>query len=165
MSARSRSIRDTGPVRLDRYAVVDDVGRVINPMICEGQVHGALAQGIGQALLEEVVYDRSTGQLLTGSFADYAMPRADDLPAIAVDFHEMPATTNPLGIKGVGETGTVAAPATIVNAVLDALRPLGVDGYRNTGDAAAGVAGNRARTPLILFVTPGLVPGVHDLKT
>ncbi len=75
-SARSRSIPTTGAVRLDRYAVVDDIGRVVNPMICEGQVHGALAQGIGQALLEEVVYDRRTGQLLTGSFADYAMPRA-----------------------------------------------------------------------------------------
>ena len=117
----------TGAVRLDRYAVVDDIGIVVNPMICEGQVHGALAQGAGQALLEEVVYDRRTGQLLSGSFADYAMPRADDLPAVAVAFHEIPATTNPLGIKGVGETATVAAPATIVNAVIDALRPLGVD--------------------------------------
>jgi aerobic carbon-monoxide dehydrogenase large subunit len=117
---------DTGRVSLARYAVVDDVGRVINPMICEGQVHGALAQGIGQALLEEVVYD-GAGQLVSGSFADYAMPRADDLPAFRVAFHEVWATTNPLGVKGVGETGTVAAPATVVNAILDALRPLGVE--------------------------------------
>jgi carbon-monoxide dehydrogenase large subunit len=118
--------RDTGEVTLARYAVVDDVGRVVNPMICEGQVHGALAQGIGQALWEEVVYDRETGQLLSGSFTDYAMLRADDLPDFAVAFHEAPATTNPLGIKGVGETGVVAAPAVVVNAILDALRPLGV---------------------------------------
>ena len=118
---------ETGQVRLDRYTVVDDVGRVINPMICEGQVHGALAQGIGQALMEEIVYDRKTGQLLSGSFLDYAMPRADDFPGITVDFHETLATTNPLGIKGVGETGTVTAPATVINAILDALRPLGID--------------------------------------
>ncbi|HXQ53485.1 MAG TPA: xanthine dehydrogenase family protein molybdopterin-binding subunit [Stellaceae bacterium] len=116
----------TGRVALTRYTVVDDIGRVINPMICEGQVHGALAQVIGQALLEEVVYDRA-GQLVTGSFIDYAMPRADDLPAFAVAFHEVLATTNPLGVKGVGETAVVTAPATIVNAILDALRPLGVD--------------------------------------
>ncbi len=117
---------ETGKVDLARYAVVDDVGRVINPMICEGQVHGALAQGIGQALLEEVVYD-GQGQLLSGSFTDYAMPRADDLPSFQVDFHVELATTNPLGVKGVGESGTVATPATIVNAILDALRPLGVE--------------------------------------
>jgi aerobic carbon-monoxide dehydrogenase large subunit len=117
---------ETGRVDLARYAVVDDVGRVINPMICEGQVHGALAQGIGQALYEEVVYDRA-GQLVSGSFADYAMPRADDLPSFKVAFHEEWATTNPLGVKGVGETAVVAAPATIINAILDALRPLGVD--------------------------------------
>jgi carbon-monoxide dehydrogenase large subunit len=112
---------ETGAVRLDRYAAIDDVGIIVNPMICEGQVHGGLAQGIGQALMEAVVYDRASGQLLSGSFMDYAMPRADDLPDFAVDFHLTRATTNPLGIKGVGETGTVATPATIANAVLDAL--------------------------------------------
>jgi carbon-monoxide dehydrogenase large subunit len=112
---------ETGAVRLDRYTAIDDVGVIVNPMICEGQVHGGLAQGIGQALMEAVVYDRASGQLLSGSFMDYAMPRADDLPDFAVDFHLTPATTNPLGIKGVGETGTVATPATIANAVLDAL--------------------------------------------
>jgi carbon-monoxide dehydrogenase large subunit len=117
---------ETGFVTLDRYAVIDDVGRVVNPLICEGQVHGGLAQGIGQALFEEVVYDRGSGQLLTGSFLDYVMPRADDLPDFALAFHEVLATTNPLGIKGVGESGTVTTPATIVNAILDALAPLGV---------------------------------------
>jgi aerobic carbon-monoxide dehydrogenase large subunit len=118
--------RETGRVTLARFTAIDDVGRVVNPMICEGQVHGALAQGIGAALLEEVVYDRKSGQLLSGSFMDYAMPRADDLPNFSIGFHETLATTNPLGIKGVGETGTVGAPSAIVNAILDALRPLGV---------------------------------------
>ena len=117
---------ETGRVALDRYAVVDELGRVVNPMICAGQVHGALAQGIGQALCEEVAYDRASGQLLSGSFMDYAMPRAGDLPNFSVSFEEIPATTNPIGIKGVGETGTVAAPAAIVNAIIDALRPFGV---------------------------------------
>ncbi len=118
---------ETGAAAIARYAVVDDVGMVVNPMICEGQVHGALAQGIGQALLEQVIYHRGSGQLLSGSFLDYAMPRADDLPDFAVAFRAIPATTNPLGIKGVGETGVVAAPATVINALLDALAPLGVD--------------------------------------
>ena len=117
---------ETGRVALDRYAVVDELGRVVNPMICAGQVHGALAQGIGQALCEEVAYDRASGQLLSGSFMDYAMPRAGDLPDFSVSFEEIPATTNPIGIKGVGETGTVAAPAAVVNAIIDALRPFGV---------------------------------------
>jgi aerobic carbon-monoxide dehydrogenase large subunit len=117
---------ETGLVTVARYAAVDDVGTIVNPMICEGQVHGALAQGIGQALWEDVVYDRASGQLYAGSFMDYAMPRADHFPVFAVAFHAAPATTNPLGIKGVGETGTVAAPAAVVNAILDALRTLGV---------------------------------------
>ncbi|MGH7088650.1 MAG: xanthine dehydrogenase family protein molybdopterin-binding subunit, partial [Stellaceae bacterium] len=117
---------ETGAVALVRYSVVDDIGRVVNPMIATAQVHGALAQGVGQALMEAVAYDEA-GQLLSGSFADYAMPRAGDLPPFAVAFEELPATTNPLGVKGVGETGTVAAPAAVVNAILDALRPLGLD--------------------------------------
>jgi aerobic carbon-monoxide dehydrogenase large subunit len=102
------------------------VGRVINPMICEGQIHGGIAQGVGQALLETVIYDQDSGQLLTGSFLDYGMPRADDLPSVLSDLVEIPAKTNPLGIKGIGEAGTIAAPPTVVNAVLDALRELGV---------------------------------------
>ena len=117
---------ETGAVSLARYTVVDDVGVALNPMICEGQVHGGLAQGIGQAMLEHMVYDPASGQLLSGSFQDYCMPRADDLPAIDVGFANVPATTNPLGVKGVGESGTVGAPPTIINALLDALRPLGV---------------------------------------
>ena len=117
---------ETGVVSLDRYTVVDDLGRVINPMICEGQIHGGLAQGIGQALMEHVVYDRDSGQLLSGSFTDYCMPRADDLCAFEVGYVEVPCKTNPLGIKGVGEAGAVGSPPTITNALVDALKPLGV---------------------------------------
>jgi carbon-monoxide dehydrogenase large subunit len=117
---------ETGAVTIDRYAVVDDVGRVINPLICEGQIQGGLAQGIGQALLEVVTYDAESGQLLSGSFSDYAMPRADDMPGFDLDFIEVPCKTNPIGVKGVGEAGSVGAPPTVMNAILDALRPLGV---------------------------------------
>jgi carbon-monoxide dehydrogenase large subunit len=118
---------DTGKVTIDRYTAVDDVGRVINPLICEGQIHGGLAQGIGQALFEHVVYDRDSGQLLSATFGDYCMPRADDHPEFTVGFDELPCRTNPLGVKGVGEVGTVGAPPAVMNAILDALRPLGVD--------------------------------------
>ncbi len=118
---------ETGAVTIERYAVVDDVGRVINPLICEGQIQGGLAQGIGQALLEAVAYDAESGQLLSGSFTDYAMPRADDLPGFDLDFIEVPCQTNPIGVKGVGEAGSVGAPPTVMNAILDALRPLGVE--------------------------------------
>ena len=118
---------ETGVVTIDRYTVVDDVGRVINPMICEGQVQGGLAQGIGQALMENVAYDRDTGQLLSGSFMDYGMPRGDDLPMFTLSFEEILSTTNPLGIKGVGEAGAIGSPPAVINALLDALAPLGVD--------------------------------------
>lgn len=117
---------ETGVVRVDRYSAVDDVGRALNPMVCEGQIHGGVAQGIGQALLEHVVYDRESGQLLSGSFMDYGMPRADDLPAFNVKMAEFSCTTNPIGVKAVGEGGTIGAPAAVMNAVLDALRPLGI---------------------------------------
>ena len=118
---------ETGEVFIDRYVVVDDVGRVINPMICHGQIEGALAQGIGQALMENIVFDRESGQMLSASFADYAMPRASDLPAhYELDFIDVPAKTNPLGVKGIGEAGCVGAPPAVMNAVLDALRPRGV---------------------------------------
>jgi aerobic carbon-monoxide dehydrogenase large subunit len=116
----------TGAVRIDRFAAIDDLGMVINPMICEGQIHGGIAQGVGQALFESVLYDES-GQLLTGSFLDYGMPRADDFPSIDSELVEIPAKTNPLGIKGIGEAGTIAAPPVVVNAVLDALGGVGVD--------------------------------------
>jgi len=118
---------ETGVVRIDRYNAVDDVGVALNPLVCEGQMHGAIAQGLGQALLEHVVYDRDSGQLLTGSLMDYGMPRADDMPPLNLQLLEIPSTTNPLGVKGVAESGTIAAPPTIINAVIDALRPLGVE--------------------------------------
>jgi carbon-monoxide dehydrogenase large subunit len=117
----------TGVVRVDRYNAVDDVGRALNPMICEGQIHGGVAQGIGQALLEHVVYDRESGQLVSGSFMDYGMPRADDMPAFNLKMVEIPCKTNPIGVKAVGEAGTIGAPAAVMNAVMNALRPLGVE--------------------------------------
>jgi carbon-monoxide dehydrogenase large subunit len=117
---------DTGLVKVDRYNAIDDVGRILNPMICEGQIQGGVAQGIGQALLEHVVYDRESGQLLSGSFMDYGMPRADDVPSYNLKLVEFPCKTNPLGVKAVGEAGTIAAPAAVMNAVMNALRPLGV---------------------------------------
>jgi carbon-monoxide dehydrogenase large subunit len=115
---------ETGTIRVDRYAAVDDVGIVVNPMIVHGQVHGGVAQGLGQALGERIVYD-ADGQLLTGSFMDYAMPRADEQPQLAVDFHEVPCTTNPLGVKGVGEAGMVGALPVVMNAIADALASRG----------------------------------------
>jgi carbon-monoxide dehydrogenase large subunit len=116
----------TGETRVDRFTAVDDFGTIINPMIVEGQVHGGLTQGIGQALLENCVYDRDSGQLLTGSYMDYAMPRADDLPEFKIGHVCTPCTTNPLGTKGCGEAGAIGSPPAVMNAVLDALAPLGV---------------------------------------
>jgi aerobic carbon-monoxide dehydrogenase large subunit len=117
---------ETGDAALDRYTVVDDCGTVINPLLAKGQIQGGVAQGAGQALLEEIVYDRDSGQLLTGTLLDYGIPRADTVPAMAIDFSPVPSTTNPLGAKGVGEGGTVASTPTVMNAILDALAPLGV---------------------------------------
>jgi carbon-monoxide dehydrogenase large subunit len=117
---------DTGAVRLERYLAVDDFGTLINPMLTVGQVQGGVAQGIGQALLEHTVYDRGSGQLLSGSLMDYALPRASDLPEIQVKLDGVPTKANPLGVKGVGQSGAIAAPQVIVLAVLDALAPLGV---------------------------------------
>jgi aerobic carbon-monoxide dehydrogenase large subunit len=116
---------ETGRVDIRRYVAVDDVGKVINPQIVEGQVHGGLAQGIAQALYEEAVYDED-GQLKTASLLDYYVPSAADLPHFETDRTETPATTNPLGVKGVGEAGTIASTPAVMNAVVDALRPLGV---------------------------------------
>ena len=112
---------DTGEVRIERYSIVDDFGRAINPLLLEGQVHGGTAQGIGQALLELALYDADSGQLLAGSFMDYALPRADDLPAFDCGFRHTPGTSNPLGVKGAGEAGAVGAPPAVINAVVDAL--------------------------------------------
>ena len=116
----------TGAVRVVRYSVVDDVGRMINPMLVKGQIHGGIVQGLGQGLFEHLVYDGATAQLLTGSFMDYTMPRADDMPLFDVHSHEVPTKVNPLGAKGVGEAGTVGALPALMNAVNDALAPLAV---------------------------------------
>jgi carbon-monoxide dehydrogenase large subunit len=117
----------TGEVVVDRYFVVDDLGRVLNPMIVRGQIHGGVVQGLGQALMEHQIYDRQSGQLLSGSFMDYGMPRADTMPSVDAELEEVPCKTNPLGVKGIGESGTIGAPPTVINALLDALEPLGVD--------------------------------------
>jgi carbon-monoxide dehydrogenase large subunit len=113
-------------VALARYTIVDDVGTVINPLTLKGQIHGGIAQGVGQALMEQVVYDPDSGQLLTGSLMDYAMPRAADFCDIVIESNPVPTRLNPLGAKGAGEAGTVGALPAVVNAVMDALAPLGV---------------------------------------
>ena len=117
---------DTGMIQVMRYIVCDDVGKAVNPMIVRGQVHGGVAQGMGQAILERTSYDPSSGQLLSGSFMDYALPRASDLPDIEVDLIEVPCASNPLGVKGAGEAGAVGSPPALINAVVDALRGAGV---------------------------------------
>jgi carbon-monoxide dehydrogenase large subunit len=115
---------ETGVTQIVNYTVVDDVGCVINPLLLKGQIHGGVAQGVGQALMERIVYDDG-GQLVTGSFMDYGMPRASDLPFFDVLSHVVPTATNPLGAKGAGEAGTAGASGAIMNAVNDALRLLG----------------------------------------
>ncbi len=117
---------ETGGVKVDRYTAMDDFGTLINPMLAEGQVHGGVVQGVGQALLENTIYDES-GQLLTGSFMDYALPRADDLSMIDVGFHEVPASSNPLGAKGCGEAGVTGALPAVMNAITDALVSQGAE--------------------------------------
>ena len=117
---------DTGQVRLARYTAIDDVGRAVNPMIVEGQTHGGIAQGVGEALMEHCIYD-STGQLLTASLMDYAMPRATDLPMFETAISEVPSTTHPLGLRGGGEGGITPALAVIANAIVDGLREFGVE--------------------------------------
>jgi carbon-monoxide dehydrogenase large subunit len=117
---------DTGTVQLLSYVAVDDIGTVINPMIVAGQLHGGITQGAGQALCETAVYDDASGQLLSGSFMDYAMPRADTMPNMTISTHSTRCAHNDLGVKGCGEVGTIGSPATVINAVVDALAPLGV---------------------------------------
>jgi len=119
--------RETAQVTLARYTAVDDYGVLVNPMIATGQAHGAIAQGIGQALIEHAAYDPASGQLVAGSLMDYALPRADDLPAYDLGFNGTHCTTNPLGVKGCGEAGAVGAFPAVANAILDALAPLGVN--------------------------------------
>ena len=115
----------TGEIDIQRYVAVDDIGHIINPLLVTGQVHGGIAQGLGQALYEGAVYDEN-GQLLTGSLMDYAVPKAIQVPHVENDYTVTPSPANPLGVKGVGETGTIASTACVVNAVVDALSPLGV---------------------------------------
>jgi carbon-monoxide dehydrogenase large subunit len=117
--------RETGEVSIARYTVVDDVGTVLNPMLLHGQIHGGVVQGVGQILMEDIRRD-SSGQPLTGSFMDYAMPRAGDVGDIAVDSHSVPTKTNPIGVKGAGEAGCVGALPAIANALVDALSEFGV---------------------------------------
>ena len=117
---------DTGMIEVKRYVVCDDVGKAVNPMIVRGQVHGGVAQGFGQAVMEQTAYDAQSGQLLSGSFMDYALPRAADLPDIEVDLIEVPCVSNPLGVKGAGEAGAVGSPPAMINAIVDALAGAGV---------------------------------------
>jgi carbon-monoxide dehydrogenase large subunit len=117
---------DTGQTKIVNFTAVDDFGKIINPMIVEGQVHGGLTQGIGQALTEACHYDPETGQLVTGSFSDYCIPRADDVPSYQIDTRETPCTHNPLGVKGCGEAGAIGAPAAVINAITDALWSMGI---------------------------------------
>jgi carbon-monoxide dehydrogenase large subunit len=120
---------DTGVVEVLSYHVVDDVGRPINPPLVKGQIHGGVSQGLGQVLTEQIVYDKVSGQLLTGSFMDYCMPRADDIPAMEIEHNNVPTTANPMGVKGVGEAGAVGALPAVLSAVVDALSERGIDHF------------------------------------
>ena len=129
---------------LERYFAMDDYGRVINPLLITGQVQGGVAQGIGQALLEHTVYDAESGQLLSGSLLDYALPRADDLPELDIVLAGEPTAANPLGVKGSGQAGAIAAPQTIICAILDALSTLGVEGISATCPPPPSACGGRS---------------------
>jgi aerobic carbon-monoxide dehydrogenase large subunit len=117
---------ETGQVHIVKYVAVDDCGNIINPLIVDGQIHGGVAQGIAEAMYEEALYDES-GTLLTGNMSTYRVPSAAELPGFTLDRTVTPSPTNPLGVKGIGEAGTIASPPAVVNAVADALRPLGVE--------------------------------------
>jgi carbon-monoxide dehydrogenase large subunit len=118
---------DTGKVEIVRYSAVDDVGRAVNPMIVHGQIHGGIVQGVGQAMGEQIVYDPVSGQLLSGSFMDYTMPRADTVPFFATELSEIPTPNHPLGIRPAGEGGTTPALGVVINAIVDALAEFGVE--------------------------------------
>ena len=117
---------DLGTVEIDRYVAVDDVGRAVNPLIVDGQIHGGIAQGVGMALLEQCYYDPGTGQLLSGSFMDYSMPRAESFPFFTTEISEVPSPIHPLGMRPAGEGGITPAPGVVINAVVDALSEFGV---------------------------------------
>ena len=133
---------ETGKVDVVRYVSVDDCGPAINPMLIEGQIHGGVVHGIGQALFERIHYD-DDGQLVTGTFVDYALPSAADVPSFETDRTETPSPVNSLGVKGVGEAGTIASSAAVTNAVIDALRPLGVDLPRHAAQLAVDLGRDR----------------------
>lgn len=118
---------ETGEIEILNYNVIDDCGVELNPLLVKGQVHGGIAQGAGQALMEDMVYEAASGQLLSGSFMDYTMPRADNFCGFDVGAHPVPTKTNPLGVKGVGEAGTVGSLAAVMNAVNNALAPVGIE--------------------------------------
>jgi carbon-monoxide dehydrogenase large subunit len=117
---------ETGATEILAYTMVHDAGRIINPMVVEGQLHGGVAQGIGQAMMEHAIWEPDSGQMISGSFMDYALPRADTVPPYHVTLHEVPTASNPLGVKGVGEAGPTAAPPAVINAIVDALSPYGI---------------------------------------
>jgi carbon-monoxide dehydrogenase large subunit len=140
---------ETGSVDLRRYVAVDDCGTPVNPMIIDGQLHGGIAQGIGQALFEDAVYD-DDGQLRSVSLADYLVPSAPDLPTFELDNTVTPSPSNQLGVKGIGEAGTIGSAAAVINAVVDALRPLGVTDVRMPASPArvwAAITGGQADVP------------------
>jgi aerobic carbon-monoxide dehydrogenase large subunit len=138
---------ETGSVSLQRLTAVDDYGVIVNPMIAAGQAHGAIAQGAGQALLEHAVYDPASGQPISGSFMDYAMPRADDLPSFDLSFSGTRCTTNPVGVKGCGEAGAVALFPAIANAIADAVGVTTLDGPASAFRIWQAMRVGRSRTP------------------
>ena len=147
---------DTGMTEVVKYTFVNDFGVVINPLLVDGQAHGGIVQGIGQALRESTVYDED-GQLLTGSYMDYAMPRAEDAPLFRHASHPVPATTNPLGAKGCGEAGCAGALPSVMNALVDALAEYGIQPHRHAGDAGAGVAGDPRGAGGVTLPSPPLL--------
>ena len=114
---------DTGTLDILNYSVMDDFGTALNPLLLQGQIHGGVGQGVGQALTEKTIYDTESGQLMSGSFMDYALPRADIVPHVHFDMHNSPCTTNPLGVKGAGEAGAIGAPPAVINAIINAIHP------------------------------------------
>jgi CO/xanthine dehydrogenase Mo-binding subunit len=150
---------DTGALAIVRYIIVDDVGTVVNPIGLKGQIHGGVAQGLGQALMEQVVYDRQSGQNLTGSFMDYCMPRADTMPSMEITSNPVPTQRNPLGAKGAGEAGTVGALPAIVNAVVAR------HGHRRSPRPEHRYRDKQVSTPRRLAATHRMVvPGIVELK-
>ena len=151
----------TGQIEIVKYTVVDDVGTVLNPLLLKGQIHGGIAQGVGQVLMEDISVDPESGQVITGSFMDYAMPRADDFPFFDVHEHNIPSKNNPLGLKGAGEAGTVGALPSVMNAVCDALRPLGIRHISAGLDRR--LLGALAGLPLVLSPCEGSLRAVAEV--